>query len=794
MIFQVPLRWALILPFLMQVFAAVGITSYFSIRNGERAVNEVAGQLRREIVARIAQKLGYFLETPLRVNRMNADLIRLNLLDLDDTQTLELYFWNQLRQFDELTFISLGTETRTFVGAERLGDETIAISRSSEETNYTLETWNTDESGNRLQLLQSKPNYDPRRRSWYEIAATTGKPKWSEIYVMQTTNRLSIAANQPIYSSGGARLGVVSVDLALTEINSFLNQLQVGQTGQTFIVDRSGLLVASSTDKKLFLNPSETTSQRRQAVASESPLIQATAKYLIDKFGQLDRIQTSQQLNFSIDGKQQFLQVTPIADNSGIDWLIVVVIPEADFMAQIYANTRKTILLCLLALVIATILGFFTCNWIIQPILHLIRASKAIAKGDLDQQVSIEHLKELTILANAFNDMASQLKTSFSLLEIRVEERTAELEEQRQFFRTVIDSNPNFIFVKDSQGIFLLVNQAIADVYGTTVEELIGKTDADFNPNQAEVADYLEGDRQAIATGLAQISEETITNAAGQVRYLHTIRIPLPSATPQVLGVAADVTDRKKFEAELQQAKETADAANQAKSEFLANMSHELRTPLNGILGYAQILQRASDLNPKHRHGIEIIEQAGSHLLALINDILDLAKIEARKMEIIPKEFHFPAFLNGVAEITRIRAEHQGIEFYYLPDSHLPTGVIADEKRLRQVLINLLGNAIKFTHQGGVTFEIELLQTLPDAAKLRFQITDTGVGIAPEQISRIFLPFEQVGTASKQVEGTGLGLTICNEIVRLMGSEIHVSSKLGQGSTFWFELELAIHF
>ncbi|GAB4282106.1 MAG: hypothetical protein Fur0025_11030 [Oscillatoriaceae cyanobacterium] len=295
-------------------------------------------------------------------------------------------------------------------------------------------------------------------------------------------------------------MGVVSVDLALTDINSFLNQLQVGQTGQTFIVDRSGLLVASSTDKKLFLNPSETTSQRRQAVASESPLIQATAKYLIANFGQLDRIQTSQQLNFSIGGKQQFLQVTPIADNSGIDWLIVVVIPEADFMAQIDANTRNTILLCLVALVIATILGFFTCNWIIQPILHLIRASKAIATGNLDQKVRIEHLKELNILANAFNPMASQLKTSFSLLEIPVEEPTAELEHQRQFLRTVIDSNPNFIFVKDSGGIFLLVNQALADVYGTTVEELIGKTDADFNPNQAEVADYLEGDRQAIAT------------------------------------------------------------------------------------------------------------------------------------------------------------------------------------------------------------------------------------------------------------------------------------------------------
>ncbi|HIK12233.1 MAG TPA: PAS domain-containing protein [Oscillatoriaceae cyanobacterium M33_DOE_052] len=665
MIFQLPLRWALIIPFVLQIFAAVGITSYVSIRNGERAVNEVAGQLRREIVARIAQKLSDLVKTPLQVNRMNAAAVGLNLLDLENIPTLERYFWNQLRQFDELTFISLGTEKGIFVGAERLGDGTIAISRCTGETKYSLETWNSDERGNRRQLLQSKPNYDPRHRSWYEMAATTGQPKWSEIYVMQTTNRLSIAANQPIYNAQGKMIGVVSVDLALTDINNFLKELQVGQTGQTFIVDRSGLLVASSTDTKLLINPSEPTSERRQAVASESPLIEATAKYLIAQFGQFDRIQTSQQLDFSLNGNRQFLQVAPLTDNSGIDWLIVVVIPEADFMSEINANTRNTIFLCVVALGIATIMGFFTSSWILQPILHLSRASKAIARGDLDQQVTSGHLKEINVLANAFNHMAAQLKTSFSQLEIRVEERTRQLQKQREFLRTVIDSNPNLIFVKNITGQFVLANQALAEVYGTTVEEIIGKTDADFNPHPAEVAKYLEGDRQAITTGLAQISEETMTNAGGEVRYLHTIRIPLPSATPQVLGVAADVTDRKQFEVQLQQAKETADAANQAKSEFLANMSHELRTPLNGILGYAQILQQASDLNPKHRHGIQIIEQAGSHLLALINDILDLAKIEARKMELRPKDFHFPAFLNGVAEITRIRAENQGIDFDY---------------------------------------------------------------------------------------------------------------------------------
>ena len=243
---------------------------------------------------------------------------------------------------------------------------------------------------------------------------------------------------------------------------------------------------------------------------------------------------------------------------------------------------------------------------------------------------------------------------------------------------------------------------------------------------------------------------------------------------------------------ELKEAKVLADSANQAKSDFLANMSHELRTPLNGILGYAQILERSRALPEKEKHGIDIIYQCGSHLLTLINDILDLSKIEARKLELAPKPVHFPSFLQGVVEICRIRAEQKGIDFNYQPSANLPEGVEIDEKRLRQVLINLLGNAIKFTDQGSVTFKAEVINSESSNYTIHFQIEDTGVGIAVEDVNKLFQAFEQVGEQKRKSEGTGLGLAISQQIVELMGGKIQVKSQLGVGSDFFFDIKLPV--
>jgi len=258
----------------------------------------------------------------------------------------------------------------------------------------------------------------------------------------------------------------------------------------------------------------------------------------------------------------------------------------------------------------------------------------------------------------------------------------------------------------------------------------------------------------------------------------------------------------KKAKEEAETAKEKAEMANRAKSEFLASMSHELRTPLNGILGYTQILRRDKTLDAKQQDAISTMQKSGEHLLTLINDILDLSKIEAQKMDLHQHPFHLTEFLKNIVDMIQIRAEQKKLDFQCNFAEDLPLAVNSDETRLRQVLVNLLGNAVKFTEQGQIIFQVkrqlatnvEKNQAIKDSdlqlVNLHFQVKDTGTGIAPEHLKIIFEPFQQVGEERYITEGTGLGLPLSQKFVTMMGGTLHAKSTLNEGSTFWFDLQL----
>jgi len=297
-----------------------------------------------------------------------------------------------------------------------------------------------------------------------------------------------------------------------------------------------------------------------------------------------------------------------------------------------------------------------------------------------------------------------------------------------------------------------------------------------------EEAAFTETDITTLLTMADQIG-----NAVANARLVRDIN----RSRQEIQHLLVEAKDRA---VELENAKNTADTANKSKSEFLANMSHELRTPLNGILGYAQILRRHKNLTPQQADGLAIIYKSGDHLLTLINDILDLAKIEANRFDLVPMPINLATFLNSVVGIIRSRTDEKDLSFNFERVSQLPDNILADEKRLRQVLLNLLGNAVKFTRYGSVTLRVgvadaqgEFIAFTPGQPEyqVRFEVQDTGAGMSSEALARLFRPFEQVGDAKQRAEGTGLGLAISRRLAQAMGGDIRVSSELGQGSSFW---------
>jgi len=434
-----PLQIVLVVPFLIQIFAAVSLVGYLSFKNGQRAVNDLAEQLMDRTSEVVDEHLKSYLSVPQTLNQINADAIHRGILDvgvgearLRHRKILGKYFWDQIRVYD-LTYIGIGLTTGEGLGVARYDGKTITIDDWTAKPPNNTYTYATDNQGNRTQV-NARWDWENSKEPWYTQPIAAGKPIWAKIVTgnYPTGPYIAASASRPIYDSQNRLLGMIATDIHLLKLSDFLRSLDVSKSGQVFLLERNGTLIASSSTEKPFTLVNQKV-QRLQAIESPNLMIQNIARHLQTLNG-FKSITKGTDFQLEVQGKRHFVDVAPWRDKYGLDWLVVVSVPENAFMAQINANTQTTIALCFGALVVASVMGVFTSHWIVRPILRLNRASEAMASGNLDQTVETSRIQELNILSNSFNHMAGQLHESFTALEKskeeledRVEERTTEL-------------------------------------------------------------------------------------------------------------------------------------------------------------------------------------------------------------------------------------------------------------------------------------------------------------------------------------------------------------------------------
>jgi PAS domain S-box-containing protein len=618
-------------------------------------------------------------------------------------------------------YISFGNKDGEFIGVERLDNGSLLINQVSKSNPGKLFVWTTDNQGNRTKLLEVK-NWEPRAEAWYADAVKARKPLWSQIYQWEDKPEvISISSSYPVYNKTKTIAGVLSIDLLLSQISKFLNQIKISKSGQTFILERDGLLVASSSTEAPF-RVVDGKAKRLRASDSKEPLIRLTSQYLTKNYKNLSEINTTQQLKLTLEGQHQLVQVTPWRDKFGLNWLIVVVVPESDFMQEIKANRRNTFLLCIAALILAIIIGIFTSRWIVKPILRLNTSAKALALAKWEHRVAsgeIERSDELGQLARSFNSMAGQLQESFATLEAQNGEMKAlneALTQSESSLTQFLEAVPVGVSVHDATGRIYYANRTAQDLMGKGIMP-------DATPEQSsEVYQvYIAGTDQLYPRErlpcTRAIKGESVSVEDLEIHQGETI-IPLEvRATPifdekgaitYAIVASTDITQRKQAEAErihftqeLERQNEALERLDKLKDEFLANTSHELRTPLNGMIGIAESMidGATGQLSQQQHKNLLLIVQSGHRLVTLVNDILDFSKLRHKTIELQLQ----PVGLREIAEVVLPLSEpligKKDLQLINAIPSDL-TPAQADENRLQQILYNLVGNAIKFTDKG----------------------------------------------------------------------------------------------
>lgn len=637
-------------------------------------------------------------------------------------------------------------------------------------------TWNKERQIERVEMLER--DYDARQRPWFIGAMGLANDQeifWTSPYLFYTLKEPGITASMRWRGRDGHY--VIAHDVRLSELSAYIDGLKVGQRGKTALFYKDGRVLAMPAKR------SEAALETLDKLAV-SELSEGLLTW--QKNGQVAR----QMSAFQAMGDTWLSLFRPISVGQQQFWLGVFA-PENEFFPSSQGDLVLLLLIAVASLLAGTAVAVRVASHFGRPLVRLARDSERIGRLELDCPVSTDApWQEITQLAQAQEQMRQRLREANAAMEEKVIERTSELNRQFTLMQALIDTIPNPIFYKDADTRFLGCNQAYEAVFAVSRQRFIGKRvlDLEYLP-EAERLAYQSEDEAVIAAGSRVSREVDMVFADAETHHtLYSVTgFRNADGTPGgLVGVIVDITPLKVAEREAREASLVAQAATAAKADFLANMSHEIRTPMNAILGMAHLALQTS-LDSRQKNYLEKIDAAGHSLLGIINDILDFSKIEAGMMRIERVDFRLESVLQHVADLCALRASDKGLELLFDLAPGLPDALVGDPLRLGQVLVNLVGNAVKFTEHGEITVRVTALANSDAGIILSFEITDTGIGLSEDEQARLFAPFAQADTSTtRRYGGTGLGLSISRRLVELMDGDIGVRSTLGVGSCFHF--------